>query len=223
METYHVGIGIAGILEVIVQTILSEEQHGVDEGTHILVAFVAVGVLALHLSNPSCGTASGGPAFEELDAGIDVGTILMGAVHCHSGHVENSVVPTSEHLGVVPSGVGVIVPVARGISTLDFTYTDRNVHPEEAVVLGFLVDVLGLVDHCAAGTYVRAYERHVHHVEASSLKLSLCGDLASVLLGSVEEFDEFLTVLREVVDIGGCGGRHLCECAHGKHGRRYGK
>ena len=147
----------------------------------------------------------------------------MGAVHCHSGHVEYTVVPASEHLGVVPSGVGVVVPVAGGISTLDFTDTDGDIHPEEAVVLGTLVDVLGLVDHCTAWTYVRAYERHVHHVETSSLELGLCGDLASVLLGSVEEFDEFLTVLREVVDICRCGGRHLCESAHAKHGRRYGK
>ena len=154
VEFHHIRIGIARIFEVIVQTILSEEHHGIDERTHIFEAIIAVGVLALHLAYPSGSTATRRPALKELDAGIDVRTILVGAIDGHSRHMEHTVVPASEYVRIVPARVGVVVPVAGGITALELTDTDRNVHPEQTVVIDIGIDILRLIDENGTRTHV---------------------------------------------------------------------
>ena len=214
VELHYIRIGIARIFKVIVQTILSEEHHGIDERTHILVAIIAIGVLALHLAYPSGSSAACRPALKELDAGIDVRTILVGAIDGHSRHVEHTVVPASEDIRIVPARVGVVVPVAGGITALELTDTDRNVHPEQTVVIDILVYILRLVNEYGTRTHVRAYESHVHHVETGFFKLFLRGIFTSLLLSGIEEVNKLFAEIAEVIDIGRCRGRHLCKCAH---------
>ena len=191
VELHHIAVGIARSLEVVVQTVVSEIAHGIDQRTDILVAIVTVGILRLEERHPSFGRQSRCPAFEELDAAVDIRTMTVCGIYHATRSTEEPMVPCAENRRVVPTGIGVVAPVARRISALIFPDADGNVHPQFA-------GRHHVVDHIHVGIgedspwkFVRTDKGEVHTVDADSLEFFDCRVLAAFGLHLAEEFEQF--------------------------------
>ena len=189
MESHYIGIFIAFVLEIVVDTVETQVKQSIQQGIDITERTVFVlGRNEFDICTRGCT-----PAFEELDTREHVGTVLVSGIGPRTGSLQNAVVPGTIKVGVVPHGVNVVVELGAGITANQVTLSGRNVHPQPTGRIHIGNDVFVCILHDGGRTHVRTRELQVE-IETGSLKL-LLGRIFAALVGCLGKEHEQLIVV----------------------------
>ena len=203
VEINHIGFTIALILEVVVDTVETQVKQSIQQGIDIPERTIFV----FFRNEFDVFTRVYAPAFEELDTREHVGTVLVSGIGPRTGSLQNTVVPGTVQIGVVPHGVHVVVEFGTGITTNQVALTGRNVHPQATGGIHTFYDVFGGILHDGGRTHVRARELQVE-IETGSFKLFGGRILAPLVCRIGKKFEQrFVVPWSKVKKIGRCRRR----------------
>ena len=125
-----------------------------------------------------------------------------------SRSLEQTMVPRTKQVGVVPHREHIIGKVGRWIATDALTRTARNIHKQVTLLVGvFHQAVFAIQDSTLLN--VRTHKSNIRSLNTCSLKFSLCRIVATVLQSLIEKVQQSnLIKSSEIINRGCCRWRH---------------